>query len=643
MLRKVNQLKRKQLVVTLLSGLSFLVLGCHVTASADANQDPTIANVVFKPTSELNLTNYVYDTVDPKSTRFHQYLTPNEFAEKFGQSDNYITGFQKYLAKHHVKSFAYRGNLSLKVYGTRQNVNRAFNAKYVKEKGQECKTTYRLPGYLSKQVVAVMGLDQAKPNHKKPAKLKSHQKAAVDQFQAAATEGSIAANGNKPDITSFGNRFSKKYGGLKFANQYQLNQLYDKGLAGQGQRIGIISSSDFYNRDLKVYWHQAGVDNNLGRIHRIYTADNRKNIQRRLNLAMTSPQIEATLDVQMASSVAPKADVDCYIGDNGDDITTSATAHYMSFMQAISDNIDKQLSTSFAPTIELKSQWHDHSLTMAQYNHAFNLMLEQAAAQGITVFRASGDSGASERASSKENHAFSTSPYQVIVGGTTLPYTKIVNGKVITVSKERAWGNTDGASSAEIKSGHFSGSGGGFSALNETPRYQQGVSGINTFRAITLLNYHPTTSKYTINKDPNIITGTGTGRNLPDVAGNADIQTGYATYFSGNEASFETGKIHSVFKKYWIMSGGTSYTSPQMAAANAVMNSGRKIPIGFWNPQIYQFAQQSDSPFNALDSPDSNNLYFTGQPGKLYNQAAGLGTINFGKLYNKFNDQSRSN
>lgn len=75
MLRKVNQLKRKQLVVTLLSGLSFLVLGCHVTASADANQDPTIANVVFKPTSELNLTNYVYDTVDPKSTRFHQYLT----------------------------------------------------------------------------------------------------------------------------------------------------------------------------------------------------------------------------------------------------------------------------------------------------------------------------------------------------------------------------------------------------------------------------------------------------------------------------------------------------------------------------------------------------------------------------------------
>ncbi|WP_279404031.1 hypothetical protein [Secundilactobacillus kimchicus] len=68
-----------------------------------------------------------------------------------------------------------------------------------------------------------------------------------------------------------------------------------------------------------------------------------------------------------------------------------------------------------------------------------------------------------------------------------------------------------------------------------------------------------------------------------------------------------------------------------------MMNSGLNAPIGFWNPQIYKFAQSSDSPFTPLDSITNNdNLYYTGQPGKLYNQATGLGTINFDKLYSNF-------
>ncbi|ORN38926.1 hypothetical protein FAM23282_01963 [Lentilactobacillus parabuchneri] len=77
-----------------------------------------------------------------------------------------------------------------------------------------------------------------------------------------------------------------------------------------------------------------------------------------------------------------------------------------------------------------------------------------------------------------------------------------------------------------------------------------------------------------------------------------------------------------------------------MAGANAVMNSGRDTPLGFWNPQIYKFATESDSPFNVLDDADNNNnLYYTGQPGKLYNQATGLGTINFDKLFSKFQSE----
>lgn len=196
------------------------------------------------------------------------------------------------------------------------------------------------------------------------------------------------------------------------------------------------------------------------------------------------------------------------------------------------------------------------------------------------------------------------------------------------------------ATPAQIEAGKIGGSGGGFSALNPTPRYQQGISGVNTFRAIELLKIQRKSHKYTISKHPKIITGINNGRNLPDVAGNADIQTGYALYFSGNQVRFKQNKLHSVLKKVWMMDGGTSYTSPQMAAANAVMNSGRTTSIGFWNPQIYKFAQQADSPFTVLDGTNNHNLYYTGQPGKLYNQATGLGTINFDKLSRKFDQET---
>lgn len=121
--------------------------------------------------------------------------------------------------------------------------------------------------------------------------------------------------------------------------------------------------------------------------------------------------------------------------------------------------------------------------------------------------------------------------------------------------------------------------------------------------------------------DSDLLHGTSTGRNYPDVAADADEMTGYKIYYP-----VDTLK--------WVASGGTSIASPQMAAMAAVINSqpGRQR-MGFWNGQIYKLAQQSNSPFHPMnDTTDNSNLYYTGQPGTVYNQASGLGTINFAKL-----------
>lgn len=72
----------------------------------------------------------------------------------------------------------------------------------------------------------------------------------------------------------------------------------------------------------------------------------------------------------------------------------------------------------------------------------------------------------------------------------------------------------------------------------------------------------------------------------------------------------------------------------QYSATVTLINSqaGRKR-MGFWNPQIYQLAQQTDSPFTPLNSTQHNsNLYYVGQPGPFYNQATGLGITNFNAL-----------
>lgn len=622
-------MRGKNISLGVLSGVLLLACTANVNAHAATFKMPTmrdsstvVANIALKPQSTSQLVDYAYDTVDPTSPYFHQYLTPDQVATKFGRSSADINDFTTYLAKYHLKSAVYPGNLALKVWGTRVNLIKAFNAKRVTT-GKTYRTKVSLPAKLSDQTVSVIGVYSKKPKVSKK----------------ASVTPSLPKSPTTPNTDLSKTAFSKRYGALKFADRYQLNNLYSKGLTGKGQRIGVIQLSDFKTSDVLKYWNQSGVSDDAGRINKIYPIESAKTGKLLMSLGVSGAQIESTLDVNQSGAVAPDANIDAYIGISLDNVTSSTSAYYTTFMKAISDNRDQQLTTSFGPNVELDSKWEENaSSSMRAYSDAFNIMLEQAAVQGITVFRASGDYGPREEPSKSFNHVFSTSPYQVITGGTTLPYTKIVGGKLVTVNKERAWGNT--YTNPKTKPSIYPGSGGGFSLLNPTPRYQIGISGVNTFRAIDLLKY--TKGGYLIQKNPRIVFGTGTGRNLPDVSANADNMTGYATYVSGNNLAYnpKTKIITNHPSKTWMVNGGTSFVAPQMAGANAVMNSGRDTSVGFWNPQIYKFATESDSPFTVLDDADNNNnLYYTGQPGKLYNQATGLGTINFDKLYGKFQSE----
>jgi kumamolisin len=101
------------------------------------------------------------------------------------------------------------------------------------------------------------------------------------------------------------------------------------------------------------------------------------------------------------------------------------------------------------------------------------------------------------------------------------------------------------------------------------------------------------------------------GRGVPDVAGHADPQTGYALLIDGEDT----------------IVGGTGSAAAMWAALIALMNQALGRPLGFVNPQFYGF-EVSQNPFR--DITQGNNGEFSAGPG--WDACTGLGTPNGGKI-----------
>ena len=76
---------------------------------------------------------------------------------------------------------------------------------------------------------------------------------------------------------------------------------------------------------------------------------------------------------------------------------------------------------------------------------------------------------------------------------------------------------------------------------------------------------------------PSINPGSRVGRGVPDVAANADPQTGYQVLVDGQALTV----------------GGTSAVAPLWAGLLALINQQRGKSVGFLNPLLYQQINQS--------------------------------------------------
>jgi kumamolisin len=260
---------------------------------------------------------------------------------------------------------------------------------------------------------------------------------------------------------------------------------------------------------------------------------------------------EVMLDIEVAAAVAPGARIVVYFAPNTDQGFVDAIA------SAVHDTTNKPsvISISWGAA---ETNWTTQAM------NALDAACQSAAALGITITVASGDNGSSDGVTDNKNHVDfpASSPHVLACGGTAL------HGSNGTITSETVWNDGNGGAT-----------GGGVSSVFALPAWQS-------------------------SKEVPKPTGSAGGRGVPDVAGNADPNTGYTIRVDGQT----------------MVIGGTSAVAPLWAGLIALANQQNGKSAGFINPVIYP--AKAKAAFR--DITQGNNGAFSADPG--WDACTGLGS-----------------
>jgi kumamolisin len=336
----------------------------------------------------------------------------------------------------------------------------------------------------------------------------------------------------------------------------QVEELYNfpAGVNGEGETIGIIELGGGYNQsDLESYFSALGISPAPS-----VTAVSVDGTQNQPTGDTSGPDAEVMLDIEVAGAVAPGAKIAVYFAPNTD----------AGFLDAINQAVgDKQNNPSVISISwgGAESTWTSQSL------QSYNSALQAAAAVGISVCIAAGDDGSTDGVSDGLQHVDfpASSPYALACGGTHLI------GSGSTITDEVVWNDLpDGGAT-----------GGGVSATFPLPSWQAGA-----------------------HVPPSVNPGNFVGRGVPDVAGDADPETGYQIEVDGAN----------------IVVGGTSAVAPLWAGLIACFNSSLKTSVGYFNPTLYQQIAAMAGTFHDITS--GNNGSYQAGPG--WDACTGWGSPN---------------
>jgi len=549
-----------------------LAIPANLAGEIPANQAMERMVLVLRPdpSQEEALQELIRAQQDPNSRYYHQWLTPQTFGVRFGVSQNDLAQVAAWLETQGMNVEEIPSSRRAIVFsGAVGQVEAAFHTQMRRYlvNGQAHfanATAPEIPQALAAVVRGFVSLDDFR--------------SAPAHITAPAYTLANGVNLLMP---------------LDWATIYDVLPLYSQGLDGSGQSIAVIGRSDVALTDVETFRANAGLP----------AKDPQKIFVNGVNPGMPdcSDEAESALDIEWAGALAKNATVDFVTAQSGATDGVVLAAQYT-------------VTNDVAPIVSVSYLACENSISDGGQS-LWDQLWAEAAAQGQSVFVASGDSGAAGCDNATEKtatqgkavNAICSTPNNACVGGTEFndssnlgAYWSVTNGKGMSSAlgyiPELAWNESSWA-------GAIYATGGGISTVYPRPSWQSG---------------------------PGV--PPGTMRLVPDLAATSAVHDAYVIQVQG--------------KPFYI--AGTSAATPSLASVMALVLQNGGSRVGNANPALYALASQQAGGGRAVfhDITNGNNSV-PGVSGysaaRGYDMVTGLGSIDAFLLVNNWNKSRSSN
>jgi len=545
------------------------------------------------PEQEKALQQFIDELHSPSSPNFHHWLTAQEFGERFGLAQPDLDAVTSWLRSHGLRvNLIYPNGMLIDFSGTAGQVRQAFQTEIhgVEVRGERHianTTDPRIPAALAPLVSGVVSLHDFRPRP-------------MVQMRSAASQFTFTnINGTTYAMVP-----------ADLAKIYNLNPVLSSGLSGQGQTIVLIEDTDLFSAsDWDTFRSTFGLSGytsaSISTVHPVPMSGPNN---------CTPPGViapddaEAILDAEWATASAPSAAIEMASCAN----TTTTFGGLIALQNLLNGSTPP-------PAIASISYGECETLNGAAANAAYYAAYQQAAAAGVSVFVAAGDSGAAgcDNSAAEATHgigvnAFASTPNNVAVGGTDFSDTYF------------------GTNANFWSSSNTSVSGSALSYIPEIP-WNDSCAGV---LLSAYLGYAPTYGSTSLCNDPifgslfmstvgggggpsqcatgtpatvGVVSGTCAGwpkpswqqvlgnpndgvRDTPDVSlFAADGLWSHYYIFCWSDTA-HGGAACGSDPSVWSGAGGTSFASPIMAGIQALINQKAGGPQGNPAPVYYQLA-----------------------------------------------------
>ena len=407
--------------------------------------------VVLPPSNRSELTALLAALDDPASPQYHHWLTPDEFAARFGPSaatvarvDDWLDSVGMHVSRPStfaVRASAPAGDVESGLGLSLRNYALGGRHFYAADRAP------LVPGGISGDVVALMGLD-TEPQLRSALEPR---RAGASGEPGAVPDASGASDPHADGLTpcAAATDTAAQTGSFtpdQVGSEYRIGTVTAAGENGAGSTVAVYELAPHLPTDVSDYETCFGLHNTVTKV----TVDTGGTIDQ-------GGTVEADADIEEVATQAPGASILSYEGPNTDQ------GAFDTWSAIVTQNTASVISTSWGECEPSAVQ--DGSLD------ADDTLFLEAAAQGQTVVAATGDSGSEDclpssagTDTSLEVDFPSSDPSVTAVGGTTFT----------TGGASVAWNDCEGAvgPSCATLGGDEGSGGGGISQYAVRPSWQ---------------------------------------------------------------------------------------------------------------------------------------------------------------------------